>query len=172
MKSMVVYSSRTGNTKLVAEAVFDVLPGERRIYPVAEAPPADDCDFVAVGFWVDKGCPDSAAAAYMKTLRGLAVGIFGTLGARPDSDHARECVRRAVDLVSGNRVVGTFLCQGRIDPAVVAVMKKQAADVHPMTPERMASIRAAESHPDETDLKNARAAFLSMTAPWRKERVR
>jgi flavodoxin len=162
LKSLVVYSSKTGNTRKVAEAIYDILPDGREKFPVEEAPPADGYDFVAVGFWVDKGAPDQKATAYMKTLSGSTVGLFGTLGAKPDSDHARECVRKAVDLVDGNRVMGSFLCQGRIDPAVVEMMKQHASDIHPMTAERMANIQAAESHPDETDLANARTAFEQM----------
>jgi hypothetical protein len=67
-----------------------------------------------------------------------------------------------VDLVSGNHVAGTFLCQGRIDPAVVEMMIKTASHVHPMTPERMANIKAAESHPNDPDLEMAKAAFREM----------
>jgi len=115
MKSLVVYSSRTGNTRKVADAVFESLPGDREIFPVDQAPPATGHDFVAIGFWVDKGRPDDKAAAYMQTVKGTTVGLFGTLGAQPDSPHARESMRRAVDLVSGNQVAGTFLCQGRIE---------------------------------------------------------
>ena len=80
----------------------------------------------------------------------------------PQFLHARECVRKAGDLFDGNRVMGSFLCQGGIDPAVVEMMKQHASDIHPMTPERMANIQAAESHPDETDLANARTVFEQM----------
>ena len=31
MKSLVLWSSRTGNTKAVAESIFDALPGEKEI---------------------------------------------------------------------------------------------------------------------------------------------
>lgn len=162
MKSLVVYSSRTGNTRKVANAVFDSLPGDRDIFPVEQAPPATGYDFVAIGFWVDKGRPDDKAASYMQTIQGATVGLFGTLGANPDSPHARDCMRRAVDLVSGNHVAGTYLCQGRIAPAVVEMMIKTASHAHPMTPERMANIEAAESHPDDADLEKAQAAFREM----------
>ena len=57
-KSMVVYSSRSGDTKKVAEAIFDILPGKKEIYTVQEAPPAEKYDFIAMGFGVEKGRPD------------------------------------------------------------------------------------------------------------------
>ena len=37
MKSLVVYSSRTGNTRKIAEAVAEALPG-CHLHPVEEAP--------------------------------------------------------------------------------------------------------------------------------------
>jgi flavodoxin len=162
MKSLVVYSSRTGNTAKVARAVFEALPEPRDIYPVEEAPAVDGYDFVAIGFWVDKGRPDEKAAGYMGTIRDANLALFGTLGADPTSDHALSCLRQAIDLVSGNQIIGTFLCQGRIDPAVVEAMRRTASDVHPMTPERMARIKAAETHPDQADLSNAQLGFRKM----------
>lgn len=168
MKSLVVYSSRTGNTEKVARAIAASLPRPCDLCAVDEAPDLSrgagtlGYDFVALGFWVDKGGPDAAAARYMQTVKDCRVGLFGTLGAWPDSDHARDCIHRAEEMVEGNEVLGAFLCQGRIDPAVVAMMQKMASDAHPMTPERIARIREAERHPDQKDLADAQAAFLAM----------
>ena len=66
--------------------------------------------------------------------------------------------------MAGNEVLGTFICQGRIDPAVLEMMRKMASAAHPMTPERQARIREAEKHPDEADLLAAQAAFRDMAA--------
>ena len=49
MKSLVVYSSQTGNTRKLAKAVFEALPGEKTLYPVDEAPDPSDYGFIAVG---------------------------------------------------------------------------------------------------------------------------
>lgn len=62
MKTLVIYSSLTGNTKKVARAVAEVLP-ECTMLPVEEAPSrVDGYDLVAVGYWVDKGMPDGKPA--------------------------------------------------------------------------------------------------------------
>lgn len=162
MKSLVVYSSLTGNTERVARAVYEALPEPKTIAPVADAPDPAGFDFVAIGYWVDKGMPDSRAQKFMATVQGAHVGLFGTLGAEPDSDHAKECIRKGEELMAGNIVHGSFLCQGRIDPKIIEAMQKMAADVHPMTPERIARIKEAEKHPDEQDLANAREAFAGI----------
>lgn len=68
MKALVVYSSRTGNTRKIAEAIAAVLPG-CEIHPVESAPAPEGYDLVAVGYWVDKGMPDAQAKAYLETVR-------------------------------------------------------------------------------------------------------
>ena len=159
MKSLIVYSSRTGNTRAVAEAVHSVFPEPCRITPVEEAPDPGAYDFIAVGYWVDKGMPDKKARAYMKTIKGKKVGLFGTLGAYPDSEHADDCRAKAMALMAGNGVLGQFLCQGKIDPNVLEMMAKMASDHHPMTEERKARIEEAKKHPNEADFSAARQMF-------------
>ena len=106
MNACIVYSSCTGNTRKVAEALADTsgLP----CFPVRIAPEPDDFDILALGFWVRKGLPDARALRYMERVRGKDVFFFGTLGAWPHSDHARRCmaatheilqaVKRQIDL--------------------------------------------------------------------------
>lgn len=58
MKFLVVYSSLTGNTKMVGEAIAEVLAPECDIFPVEDNPDYSDYDLVVVGYWVDKGTAD------------------------------------------------------------------------------------------------------------------
>ena len=162
MRSLVVYSSRTGNTRKVAEAIFEVLPEPKEIHPVETAPPPEDFDFVAIGFWVDRGTADEAARAYMARTRNRRVGVFGTLAAYPDSDHAKTCLDRVAALLTENEFMGGFLCQGKVDPAVRDHVSHLAPETHPMTAERRNRLEEAKKHPDERDLRNARIAFSAM----------
>ena len=159
MKALVVYSSLTGNTKKVAEAVAEVVPG-CDLFPVQEAPASvEGYDLVIAGYWVDKGMPDGRTCKWLEGVKNARVAFFGTLGAWPDSDHARDCMAKGEALVKeparGNTVFGSWLCQGRIDPKVIEVMARMAADVHPMTPERKARIEEAAKHPDAADCRRA-----------------
>ena len=164
MKSLIVYSSRTGNTRSIAEAIAAALP-ESDIFAVEEAPAADSLPatygMVCVGYWVDKGMPDEKAKTYLESLKGCKVALFGTLGAWPDSDHAKECIRKSEELAAnaGNTVLGSFMCQGRVDPRITAMMNKMAPNVHPMTPERKARLEEAAKHPDDNDRARAQEAF-------------
>ncbi len=163
MKALVVYSSRTGNTRMIAGAVHAAMPEGAELFAVENAPDPAAYDVVALGFWVDKGAPDAAMARYMERVRGKAVGLFGTLGAWPDSDHARESMQKAVERVAGNRVLGSFICQGKVDPGLQSAMAKMGAgNPHPMTEERRARLEEAAKHPNEADCENARSAFAGM----------
>ena len=62
MKILVAYSTKTGNTKKVAEAIAQALPGAE-LHDVTTAPAPDAYDFVAMGFWVDKGGPNRASGS-------------------------------------------------------------------------------------------------------------
>ena len=161
MKTMVVFSSRTGNTKKVAKAIFEALPDPKNIFTIEEFPDVSEYDFIAMGFWVDKGTADAKDARFFKTVTGKKIALFGTLGAYPDSDHARQCMEKVREMVKENEIIGEFLCQGKVDPKLVEMMATKMKDDphHRMTPERRARIEEAAKHPDDKDLANAGRLF-------------
>lgn len=171
MKSMVVFSSKTGNTKKVAKAIFDVLPDPKNIFSVEEFPKVNEYDFIAMGFWVDKGTADSKAREFFKTVQNKRIALFGTLGAYPDSDHARQSMEKVKELVKDNELLGEFLCQGKVDPKLIKMMATQMKDDphHSMTKERRARLDEAAKHPDEKDLVNASEAFKDIIRKIREE---
>ena len=166
MKSMIVYSSKTGNTRMVAKAIQAVFPHGTEVYSVEDAPDPDFYDFLALGFWVDKGSADPKARGYFKRVKGKKIALFGTLGAYPDSDHATQCLERVRELNHANEILGEFLCQGRVDPDLVRMMETKMKDDphHSMTPERKKRLAEAEKHPDEADLTAARIYFRDLLA--------
>jgi hypothetical protein len=117
-----------------------------------------------VGFWVDRGTADAKTLQFLAGLSGFSVGLFGTLGAYPDSDHAKEVAQSMEKIVSEkNTFLGCFLCQGKIDPALTEQFKKLPADhPHGMTAERLERHLEAEKHPDDADIEKAVAACASM----------
>jgi len=160
MKAAVIYSTKTGNTKKIAEAVLGAMPAGTELFDVKEAPPPDGFDLIAMGFWVDKGVADESAASYMKTITGKKVFSFFTLGAFPDSAHAEECVKKSEEQYGGGcEVIGTFRCQGAIDPKLIEWMKKLPAD-HPHAPDEERRTRWAEAakHPNQADCDAAAEA--------------
>ena len=164
MKSIILYSSLTGNTKSVAEAMASVMPEGTPCVPVKEAPEnLADYDTVFVGFWVDRGTANKEAAKLIETLTNPNIVFFATLGMYADSDHARESIEKASELLQNKEsLVDGFVCQGKIDPKVIEMMYKQFPSGHPhgQSPERDALHARAAVHPDEQDLRDA-AAFAA-----------
>ncbi len=157
MRICIVYSSCTGNTRKVAEAIAAAsgLP----CYPVQHAPDPAEYDLLAVGFWVRKGQPDARAQRYMRRIFGKTVFYFGTLGAWPQSTHALQCAQATEALLQANcnTVLNGFLCQGKVNPGVIAASQRKGT--HPMTPARLARLQEAALHPDEKDLQAAEQSW-------------
>lgn len=162
MKAAVIYSSVTGNTKSVAEAIHAVLPAGTLLAPVHKAPDPDEFTMLALGFWVKRGKPDPRMVRYMNRVRGKSVAWFGTLAAWPDSPHADMVRKNTNALLDGNTVLGGFLCMGRLEARrFAACMNEEGhnASTHPMTPERKARLLEAARHPDEVDFAAAQERF-------------
>jgi flavodoxin len=164
MKALVVYSSKTGNTEKVAQAIHGVFPQGTEIYRVEDAPEPDDYDLIALGFWIDKGQSDEVAKNYINKIKNKNIALFMTLGAYPDSDHARKSMQNVVDGLNKNNIVlGTFTCQGKIADSLVKSMATLPTDhPHTMSPERKARLEEAAKHPDQKDFDNARAIFTQI----------
>lgn len=163
MKTLVVYSSLTGNTKKVVEKVFEIIREEKKLVALNSNENIDlnEYDRVIVGFWVDKGTADSRSKKFIKSVKGKEVAFIGTLGAEARSSHGQSVNERAIKLCSeNNKFIGGFLCQGKVDPKLVEKMGKFPLKlIHPLTPERLKRIEDAKSHPNEDDFKAAQDYF-------------
>jgi Flavodoxins len=161
VKCLVVYSSVTGNTRSLAEAIHTVMPPGTGIAPVHKAPAPDDFDFLALGFWVHRAKPDPRMIRYMRGVQNKTIAWFGTLAAWPDSEHARQVRRNTEELLCGNHVIGGFLCQGRLEARrfAAAMNRSSTEGKHPLTEERKAKLLEATLHPNKADFAAAREQF-------------
>ncbi len=154
MKALVVYSSQTGNTKKLAEALYETLSGEKEIYPVAEAPDPAGYDLVAVGFWFQAGKPDPKSTEYMAKVKNTKVFLFATHGAAAGSDHVKGALEHARGLLADAEVIGSFTCQGEVNPKVLEKVKAK-----PTPPPWIGDADTAVGHPDQNDLEALQNAF-------------
>lgn len=145
----ILCSSITGNTRRLADALAAAAAAP--VFPAAHPPRLAE-ELLLLGFWVRRGLPDSRSLRLWQGLRGRRVFVFGTHGTRPGSAHSRQSLAAARRLLrdNGNEVLGGFVCQGRVDPRLVALAGKPGH--HPMTPERAARLAEAARHPDGADL--------------------
>jgi len=148
MKSLVVYSSQTGNTRKLAEAVFDALPGEKALYPVDEAPDPADYDIIAFGFWLMQGKPDPKSSEYLGKVGEKSLFLFASHGAGAGSDHAIHGMELAKSLASKSDILGTYSCQGEVNPKIIEKASKK-----PEPPVWLNDAPDAVGHPDRADIE-------------------
>ena len=157
-KYLIVYSSRTGNTRRMAEAFYEAAPKGSRLAEIREGVDPAEFDAVFVGFWVDKGMPNAQARDYLASLQNTDVVLFATLGADPTSEHAQTSLQKAADLLADN-------CRVAIDPKLIEAMRKHAKPNSYHTPEQMRrSVEESAGHPNEADFAKARAYMEKFAA--------
>lgn len=146
MKTLIVYSSQTGNTRKLAEVVSVCLPGEKQMASVEDAPRPEDFDFVAVGFWLQAGKPDPKAAAYLQAIGHAPLFLFATHGAAADSAHAQNAMAFPKTLAPEADVLGTFNCLGEVNPNVLEKIPNKDPQ-----PPWIEDAGEAVGHPDTED---------------------
>lgn len=70
MDVMVIYSSRTGNTKKVATSIFAAIPGESKDMQPIEEYNGKDAETYFIGFWTDQGTCDMRVVDLLSELEG------------------------------------------------------------------------------------------------------
>ena len=171
----IVFSSRTGNTAELAEAVREALPEgtceyfgsvngdggfDGRGYAGAgcgrtsSAIPASETLFV--GFWTNQGVADQAAQKLLGQLRNRKIFLFGTAGFGGAEAYFQAILDKTKAFIDdSNTVIGTYMCQGKMPLSVrERYMKmKEQPDHMPNIDAMIENFDKALSHPDATDLK-------------------
>lgn len=90
MKTSVVFSSKTGNTQQLANAIAAALPKQELLYTGAPNEAALAADHLYIGFWTDKGSCNREIAAFLKQVKGKEVFLFGTAGFGGDAAYLKR----------------------------------------------------------------------------------
>jgi len=152
-KILVTYLSQTGNTKKIAEAIFESIEGDRTLKPVGEAQEIEDYSLIFIGFPVHShGVPFKIESFLKRIPQGKKIALFSTHGSLPGGRLAREALEHAASIASKAKILGTFSCRGKVSMAAMEVLSKSPE--HKAWTEMAASAR---THPDEEDIEDARS---------------
>ena len=159
MSYAIVFSSKTGNTRLLADTLRASLPQNECTYFGAPASEALEAETLYIGFWTDKGKADADTLDFLKQLRGKRVFLFGTAGfggSAPYFEKILAATRKALD--GSNTVIGSFMCQGKMPQSVrERYVKMKEQPEHPANVDALIeNFDRALSHPDADDLKKLR----------------
>lgn len=86
----IIFSSPTGNTRLLADAIRDALPEENCNYFGVCENADTQSDILFIGFWTDKGTADKATLDLLEKLKNKKIFLFGTAGFGGDEEYFKE----------------------------------------------------------------------------------
>lgn len=160
MRYSIVYSSNTGNTRQLAEAIEQQLPTGDLLYCGAPDTAALQADVLFVGFWTDKGSCDAKVAELLKQTGGKTVYLFGTAGFGQSQQYFDQILARVREnLPAGAVYGGGYMCQGRMPQAVRSRYEAMQAKEPENARYKMLieNFDEALAHPDTNDLEAAAA---------------
>ena len=151
-KILVTYVTWSGNTKKVADAIFEALKDDKMIKPSDDVQTLDEYELIFIGFPVHSHSVPFKTEEFIKKLpAGKKIALFSTHGSLTGSRLSREALEHASILISSSQILGTFSCRGKVSIQAMEVLSK--------SPEHKAWVEmaaSAQTHPDESDLEDAR----------------
>jgi len=152
-KILVTYFSRTGNTKKVAEAIYQSLEDDKEIKPIEEGLDLQPYHLIFVGFPVHSHSVPYKVEQFLKKIPpDKKIAFFSTHGSLNGHRLSQEALEHATVLASKAKVLGTFSCRGKLSFEALEVLAKS-----PEHQEWTEMASSANTHPDEHDLADARA---------------
>lgn len=165
MNYAVVTSSRTGNTKQLANVIQEVLRETNMIDVREEGKEVQNADILFVGFWTDKGTCSEEMKEFLNTLEGKKIFLFGTAGFGQSQTYFDQIIERVKkEIPQSNQVIGSYMCQGKMPITVrERYIKLQKEDPTNKQYEKLIqNFDTALSHPDQQDLEGIRKKVLEI----------
>ena len=163
MKGIIIYSSKTGNTKRMAEKIYEALKDEYEmtIKNIRDSPDMESYEFVLLGGWVDRGTLEPQARKYLDKIKNKKLGLFATLGAMPDSEHGKKVIKNLEELLKDKDSLGQYICPGLVDPKMIEKLRGITGVVVPKKiKEKMIETSLESREATEEELEEAAKYFI------------
>ncbi len=162
MRTLVTYMSQTGNTKKVAEAIFEEVQGEKELKELSETNSLDGYDLTFVGFPTQAFGPAQAAKEFLaNNCNGKRIALFITHGVTLDFEDLPKWLDSCRQAASGANIVGLHNCQGEIAEFLLDAATKSD---DPLMQKLAEAGATGTGQPDVASLDRARAFAREMTA--------
>ena len=157
----IIFSSKTGNTAELANAIRDALPQENCDYFGTSEIEEPVSEMLYIGFWTDQGNADKSALELLQRIKNKKVFLFGTAGFGENEAYFQKVLNNVKSSMDeSNLVVGEYMCQGKMPMSVrqrYENMKKHPLHL-PNLDAMIENFDKAVSHPDADDLKRLKQA--------------
>ena len=159
----IIFSSLTGNTKQLADAIYETLPKENCDYFGIKETGQPQSEMLYIGFWTDKGTADEATTTLLKSLRNKKIFLFGTAGFGGSEEYYQKVLHNVRENIDpSNQIVGEYMCQGKMPMAMREryVKMKEDPNHKPNLDMLIENFDRALSHPDKADLEKLQKSVL------------
>jgi flavodoxin len=114
LKYLVVYASETGNTKKIADEIFQALPSDsKEELNVRSWNGRHDAETYFIGYWANRGTCSLEIIDLIASLHNKNVAFFGTCGLGNDQAYYRQIEQiGTLWLPEDNHYLGGYFCQG------------------------------------------------------------
>ena len=152
MKSLVLYSSLTGNTKKIAYTIYDEIQEEKDIKDVNELVDYgidyENYDIVFLGYWVDKGICDKNSKQVLENIHNKKIALFGTMGASEKGSYGASIIEKIESIIPKDNEIAEGL------KAKYKEMLKLSPDNEHIR-QQLNNHEESQSHPDEQEIYEA-----------------
>jgi flavodoxin len=125
MKTLVTYMSQTGNTKKVAEAIYEALAGEKEIKPLSEVKNLEGYDLTFIGFPIMQfDVPPAVKDFLAANTKGKKIAIFMTHAVPEGFEAIHSWTGSYKQAAAGANIVGAFDCQGELAQPIIDMLLK------------------------------------------------
>lgn len=154
MKTLVTYMTQTGNTKKIAEAIYDEITGEKDIKNINDISNLEGYDLVFVGFPVMQfNIPENISKFVKENVAGKNIAFFMTHAVPEGSEPIQSWTGSCKDIAASGNHLGTFECQGELAQKIIDMLlesdnpeMKAFGEMGPST----------KGQPDETRIQKAK----------------
>lgn len=160
LKYLVIYASVTGNTRLLAEEIYNALPvstKEKKLVDVRSWHGETDAETYFVGFWANRGSCTLEIIDLLSSLHCRNVALFGTCGMGAGSRYYDALEQNArVWLSESNNFLGSYFCQGKMPIEIRQKYESYRGKADDAKIDQMLSyFDEAASHPNKQDFMHA-----------------
>lgn len=160
MKILVTYFSQTGRTRMVAEAIYGAITGEKEIKTFDQVDRLEKYDLIFIGFPIIAFGPAPQGKEFLANYAtGAKVALFITHAAPENQEGLAIWLDKCREAATGAQLMGMFDCMGELSEQVADFLIKSNDPVLQAFGERRGETLG---QPDETRLQRARQFALEI----------
>jgi len=155
LKILVTYSTRTNNTKTIAEAIYEEIEFKKEIRNMAELDNLDGYDLIFLGFPIENYGPPQNVRDFLKEhSANKKIALFITHGSPEFSDFLPPWLDESKKCLDGSaELLGLFNCQGDVAQFVIDSLSKSDSPTLRYFAQESSKV---SGQPDETRIKKAK----------------